>query len=96
MGSYAGNPCFQFAEAIQARSHRDQLRAKIVKGIIALVDTMTIDVPFATFDHSNPFHKSNAAALLGRIKPVGYHWIAMAYCLAIEHDDNPPAYVESC
>jgi len=64
--------------------------------IIDLSNAMPLDLPFVTYDHDSPFHRLNAVRFVKELKPTGYHWIAMAYCLAIEHIvyEPPPAYTD--
>ncbi len=64
--------------------------------IVELANAMPLDLPFVTYDHESPSHRLNAVKFVKKLKPTGYHWIAMAYCLAIEHKvyDPPPAYVD--
>ena len=78
-------------------SHREHCRSNIIKKIVGLASTMPLDLPFVTYDHENLLHRLNAVNFVKKTKPAGHHWIAMAYCLAIEHRvyDPPPAYVDA-
>lgn len=88
--------CLRSAALREKMSHREHCRSNIINQIVGLASTMSLDLPFVTYDHENLLRRLNAVNLVKRIKPTGYHWIAMAYCPAIEHRfyDSPPAYVD--
>ena len=88
--------CLRLAALREKISNREHCRSNIIKKIVDLASTMPLDLPFVTYDHVNQFHRLNAVTFVKKIKPTGYHWIAMAYCLAIEHRvyDPPPAYAD--
>ena len=76
-------------------SRSEHCRSNIIKKTFELASILPLDLPFVTYDHGNQFHRLNAINFMKKIKSTGHHWIAMAYCLAIEHRvyDPPPAYV---
>ena len=88
--------CLQLAALREKISRREHCRSEIIKMIVELANTLPLDLPFVTYDHESPSHRLNAVKFVKKLKPTGYHWIAMAYCLAIEHKvyDPPPAYVD--
>lgn len=88
--------CLRLAALREKISRREHCRSEIIKIIVELANTLPLDLPFVTYDHESQFHRLNAVNFMKKIKPTGYHWIAMAYCLAIEHRvyDPPPAYVD--
>lgn len=57
---------------------------------------MPLDLPFVTYDQKSYFHRLNASTFAKELKPTGYYWIAMAYCLATEHMvyEPPPGYTD--
>ena len=88
--------CLRLAALQEKISRREHCRSEIIKMIVELANTMPLDLPFVIYDHESPSHRLNALNFVTKLKPTGYHWIAMAYCLAIEHKvyDPPPAYVD--
>ena len=94
VGSSEG--CLRLAAMREKISRSEHCRFNIIKKIVELASTMPLDLPFVTYDHENQFHRLNAVNFMKKIKPTGHHWIAMAYCLVIEHRvyDPPPAYVD--
>ena len=87
--------CLRLAAMREKISHSKHCRSNIIKKTVELASTTPLDLPFVTYDHKNQFHRLNAINFMKKIKPTGHHWIAMAYCLAIEHKvyNPPPAYV---
>ena len=88
--------CLRLAALWEKISRREHYRSEIVKMIVELANAMPLDLPFVTYDHESPSHRFNTAKFGKKLRPTGYYWIAMAYCLAIEHKpyDPPPAYVD--
>ena len=88
--------CLRLAALREKISRREHCRSEIIKNIIDLSNAMPLDLPFVTYDHDSPSHRLNAVRFVKELKPTGYHWIAMAYCLAIEHMvyEPPPAYTD--
>ena len=88
--------CLRLAAMREKILRSEHCRSNIIKKIIELASTMPLDLPFVTYDHENQFHRLNAVNFMKEIKSTGHYWIAMAYCLAIEHRvyDPPPAYVD--
>ena len=88
--------CLRLAALREKISRREHYRSEIIKMIVELANAVPLDLPFVTYDHENQFHRLNAVNFMKKIKPTGHRWIAMAYCLAIEHRvyDPPPAYVD--
>ena len=88
--------CLRLAALREKISRREHCRSEIIKMIVELANTLPLDLPFVTYDHESSSHRLNAFKFVKNLKPTGYHWIAMAYCLAIEHKDYdpPPAYVD--
>ena len=86
--------CLRLAALREKISRREHCHSEIIKMIVELANAMPLDLPFVTYDHESPSHRLNALKFVKKLKPTGYHWIAMAYCLAIEHKvyDPPPAY----
>ncbi len=64
--------------------------------IVELTNAMSLDRAFVTYDHKSPSHRLNVVKFVKKLKSTRYYWIAMAYCLAIEHKiyDPPLAYVD--
>lgn len=88
--------CLRLAALREKISRRGRCRSEIIKMIVELAYTMPLDLPFVTYDHESPSHRLNAVKFVKKLKPTGYYWRAMAYCLTIEHRvyDPPPAYVD--
>ena len=88
--------CLWLAVLREKMLHREHCCSEIIKMIVELANTLPLDLPFVTYDHESPSHRLNAVKFVKKLKSTGYHWIAMAYCLAIEHKvyDPPPAYVD--
>ena len=88
--------CLRLAAMREKISRSEHCRSNIIKKTVELASIMPLDLPFVTYDHGNQFHRLNAINFMKKIKPTGHYWIAMAYCLAIEHRvyDPPPAYVD--
>lgn len=89
--------CLRLAALREKISRREHCRSEIIRMIVELANTLPLDLPFVTYNHESPSHRLNAVKFVKKLKPTGYHWIAMAYCLAIEYKvyDPPPAYVDS-
>ena len=88
--------CLRLAAKREKISRSEYCRSNIIKKTVELASIMSLDLPFVTYDYGNQFYRLNAINFMKKIKPTGYHWIAMAYCLAIEYRvyDSPPAYVD--
>ena len=88
--------CLRLAAVLERLSRREHCRSEIIKIIVELANAMPLDLPFVTYDHESHFHGLNASTFVKKLKPTGYYWIAMAYCLAIEHMvyDPPPRYTD--
>ena len=86
--------CLRLAALREKISRREHCHSEIIIMIVELANAMSLDLPFVTYDHESPSHRLNALKFVKKFKPTGYHWIAMAYCLAIEHKvyDPPSAY----
>jgi len=93
---HTGQNCLQMAAWIDATSRRDCVRAGMIRNIVRLTKTISRNSPFAVYHPENYTHRLNAAAVRRKIKPTGYYWIAMAYCLATEQviDDCLPKYAD--
>lgn len=89
--------CLRLAALREKISRREHCRSEIIRMIVELANTLPLDLSFVTYSHESPSHRLNAVKFVKKLKPTGYHWIAMAYCLAIEYKvyDPPPAYVDS-
>lgn len=77
--------CLPLWVLVQVRVVFEHCRFEIIKIIVELANAMSLDLPFVTYDHNSPSHRLNAVRFVKKLKPTGYHWIPMAYCLAIEH-----------
>jgi len=88
--------CLRLAALREKISRREYCRSEIIKNIIDLLNAMPLDLLFVTYDYDSPSYRLNAVRFVKELKPTGYHWIAMAYCLAIEHMvyEPPPAYTD--
>lgn len=96
----------RMAALIERMSRREHCRAKIITTIVDLTDEMkSLDSIFTTYEHGCVSHEHNNIAFLKRLEPTGYHWIAMAYSLAVEpveyepppeYSDDPPQYTVKC
>ena len=77
-------------------SRREHCRSEIIKMIVGLASDIPLDLPFVIYDYKSPAHRLNTVEFVKRLKPTGFYWIAMAYCLAIEYTiyDPPPTYVD--
>lgn len=77
-------------------SRREHYRSEIIKKIIDLLNAMPLNLLFVTYNHESPSHRLNAVRFIKKLKPTRYYWIAMAYCLIIEHMvyDPPPVYTD--
>ncbi len=86
--------CLRLAGLREKISRREHCRSEIIKMIVELANAMPLDLPFVTYHHESPSHRLNAVKFIKKLKPTGYYWISMAYCLAIEHKvyDPPPVY----
>lgn len=88
--------CLRLPTLHERISRREHCRSKIIKNIVELANFKPLDLTFVTYDQKNPFHRLNALRFVQLLQPTGYYWIAMAYCLAIEHRnyDPPPVYTD--
>ena len=77
-------------------SRRKHCHFEIIKMIVELINVMSLNLSFVTYGHESSFHRLNAFKFVKKLKFIDYHWIVMAYCLAIEHKVyNPsPAYAD--
>ena len=93
--SGSSQDCLGLAALREKISRREHCRSSIIKKIVELADSMPLDLPFVTYDHGSSSHHLNAVEFVRKLKPTGYYWIGMAYCLAIEQKvyDPPPAYI---
>ena len=88
--------CLRLGALREKITRRIHCRSGIIKMIVELANAMPLDLPFVTYDHENQFHRLNAVNFMKQIKHTGDLWVAMAYCLAIEHRvvDPMPAFVD--
>ena len=97
-GSSAGSSevCLQSAASRKKTLHRESCRSEIIKTYVELANAMLLDIPFVICDRDSPAHRLNAIRFVEILKSFGYHWNAMACCLAIEHMvyNPPPAYTD--
>ena len=86
--------CLRLATLREKISRRERCRSIIIKKVIELANSKPLDFPFVTYDQESPIHRLNALKFVQLLQPIGHYWIAMAYCLAIEHRtyDPPPVY----
>ena len=76
--------CLQVSSYLKYLSRVKKCQAEIIQALVGLSETMRLDGALPTFDPKYRHHQRNSAAIKKRLGSINYHWISMAYCLAIE------------
>lgn len=80
--------CYRAATHSKLISSIEQRRANIIEIILDLAETIPLDAPMVLYDHGLPYHQQNASAVVKKLKPSGYYWVAMAFSLAVAPVDE--------
>ena len=82
--SCSDKDCLQLIALLKIMSRRERCRVKIIKNIVELINAVSSDSSFMTYDHESHLHQLNVVAFLKDVKLTSHYWIEMIYCLITE------------
>ena len=90
--------CLWLVALFEIMSRRERCRVKIIRSIVELINAVSSDSTFTTYDHENHLHQLNVVAFLKNIRSTSHYWIEMTYCLATEQivSDASSRYTVEC
>ncbi len=76
--------CLRASVHLKLHSRIEQCRGEIIEALVNLSETMCLNGPLSMYNPKDPRHQHNSAIFRSRLRRTGFHWISMAYCLAVE------------
>ena len=76
--------CLRASVHLKVLSRVEQCRAEVIQALVGLSETMCLEIPLSMYNPRDPRHQQNSANFRKRLRRIGFHWISMAYCLAVE------------
>ncbi len=98
LNSCSDKDCLRLVALFEIMSRRERCRVKIIRSIVELINAVSSDSSFMTYNHESHLHQLNVVAFLKDIRLTSHYWIEMTYCLATEQivSDVSSRYTVEC
>ncbi len=98
LNSCSDKDCLRLVALFEIMSRHERCHVKIIRSIVELINAVSSDSSFMTYNHESHLHQLNIVAFLKDIRSMNHYWIEMTYCLATKQivSDASSKYTVEC